>query len=65
MVLSSYFGSACIDLFCFGVIGNRCDPSLDVFASMISLGNHTSMFCAQYATLSECAVSRNCVLKLV
>ena len=23
------FGSACLGLFCFGVIGNPCDPILD------------------------------------
>ena len=33
-----------MELFCVGVIGNLYDPILDVFASMISLGNHTSMF---------------------
>ena len=40
----SCFGSACIGLFCFEVIGNPCDPILDGLCLVDFQGNHTSVF---------------------
>ena len=58
------FGSACIELFCFGVIGNLYDPILDGSSLDDFPRKSYEYVFAQYATLSECAVCRNFVLKL-
>ena len=52
-----------VQLFCFGVSGSRVDPTLcDFRLDDFPRKSYECVF-AQYATLNECAVSRNSVLE--